>query len=74
MADILQTDILALISCMKILVFWLKFHYNLFPRVQLAKAELVQIMTWCQTEDRPLSEWKMVQFTDTYMPHSASMS
>ena len=34
---------------------------------------LVQIMAWCQTSDKPLSEEKSVWFTDAYMHHSASM-
>ena len=39
---------------------------------------LVQIMAWCRLGDKPLSEPMMVsllmQFTDAYMRHSASMS
>ena len=35
---------------------------------------LVQIMAWRRTGDKPLSEPMMIQFNDTYMRHSASMS
>ena len=35
---------------------------------------LVQIMAWCQIDDRLLSEAIMECFTDTYQHHSASMS
>ena len=35
---------------------------------------LVQIMAWCQTEDKPLIEPMMLWFTDAYMHHSASVS
>ena len=35
---------------------------------------LIQMMAWCQTGDRPLSELMMAQFPDAYMRHSASVS
>ena len=35
---------------------------------------LVQIMAWCRSGDKPLSEPMMVMFTATCMRHSASMS
>ena len=38
------------------------------------KSELVQIMAWCQTSDKPLFEPMMTWFTDAYGRHSASMS
>ena len=38
------------------------------------KAELVQIMVWCLTGDKLLSEPMMAYYTDTYMHHSASRS
>ena len=45
-------------SCVKIVVFWLKFHWNLFPMAQLTiiKPALVHIMAWRQTDDKLLSE------------------
>ena len=35
---------------------------------------LVQIMAWCWSGTKPLSEPMMVKFNDAYMRHSASMS
>ena len=37
-------------------------------------AELVQIMAWCPTGDKPLSELMLVCCTDTYIGHSASLN
>ena len=34
---------------------------------------LVQIMAWCRSGDKPLSEPMMVKFIDVYMRQSASM-
>ena len=34
------------------------------------KSSLVQVMAWCQTGNKPLSEPMMTQFTDTYMWHT----
>ena len=36
-------------------------------------AALVQIMSWCRTSDKPLSEPMLACFTDAYMRHSASV-
>ena len=45
------------------------------PRVPIDnKSALVQIMAWCRSGNKPLSEPMMVYLTDTYMRHSASMS
>ena len=38
------------------------------------KAALVQIMSLCQTGDKPLSESMLICCTDTYMRHPSSMS
>ena len=35
---------------------------------------LVQIMVWCRTGDKPLSDPIMTQFADAYMHHPTSMS
>ena len=41
-----------LFPCMKIVVLWLKFHLNVFPRA------LVQKMAWCPTGNKPLlDQW-----------------
>ena len=33
------------------------------------KPELVQVMVWCRTGDKPLSEPMLIQFIDAYMRH-----
>ena len=45
-------------SSKEIFEFRLKFHSSLFIRVQLIiyNTELVQVMAWCQTGTKPLSE------------------
>ena len=35
---------------------------------------LVQIMAWCRTSDKPLSESMVAWFNNAYMRHPASMS
>ena len=41
--------------------FWLRFHWNLFPRGPINNIPaLVQIMAWHQPGDKPLSEQMMV--------------
>ena len=50
---------------MKSFVFWLKFHWSLFLRVQLTNnPALFKIMAWCRIGDKPLSEPMLAQFTD----------
>ena len=59
MADILRTTFSNAFSWMKMHEFRLRFHWNLFPRVQLTKIPaLVQMMAWRQSGDKPLSgQW-----------------
>ena len=46
---------------MKICKFWLKFHWSLFPMVQINYIPAsIQIMAWRQPGDKPLSESMMV--------------
>ena len=41
-----------------------------FLWVQISnKSALVQVMVWHRTDDKPLSEPMLTQFTDAYMPH-----
>ena len=57
---------------MKMFEFWLKFHWNLFPRVKGQidnMPPLVQLMAWHQIGDKPLFEAMMTLFTDAYMRH-----
>ena len=55
MADILQMIFTNALCFKKIIVFWFKFHLSL----------LVQIMAWCWSGNKPLSEPMMSQFTDS---------
>ena len=55
---------------MKMYEFWLKFHKGPIYNIPA----LVQIMAWCRTGDKPLSEPMMVQFTEAYMERLGSMS
>ena len=56
MAAISETILSKAFSWMKMLEFWLKFHWSLFPKVQLTIQALVQIMAWRQPGGKPLSE------------------
>ena len=57
-----QTTFSSAFSWMKILEFWLIFHWNLFLRVPLTRftdtniPALVQVMAWRHPGDKPLSE------------------
>ena len=71
---ILETTFSNAISWMKMDEFRSIFHRSLFLKVQLSNIpELVQIMAWRRTGDKPLSEPMMTQFNDAYMRHSAAM-
>ena len=54
MATISQTTFANVFSWMKILEFRLTFHWLLSPIGN--KSALVQVMAWCLTGDKPLSE------------------
>ena len=54
-----------------VVLFWFKFHWSLFPRVQ-NKPALVQIKAWCWTGDKS-SQPIMALCADSYMCHSALM-
>ena len=61
MAAISQTTLSIAFSWMKMLEFWLNFHWSLFLGVQLTIfQQLVQIMAWRHPGDKPLSEPGMV--------------
>ena len=61
MADISQTTLSNSFSWMKMLEFWLKFHWSSFLRVQLTNIPaVVQIIAWRRSGDKPLSEPVMV--------------
>ena len=50
-----------------------KFHWNLFPGVQLTINQHGVILACCRSGDKWVSEPMMVYITDAYMRHSASM-
>ena len=53
----------------------MKISLKLVPKGSINKnPALVQIMAWCHTGGKPLSEPIMASFADAYMCHSASMS
>ena len=61
MADISQTIFSNIFSSKKMFEFRLKFHWNLFLRVQLTKIPaLFQIMAWRRPGDKTLSEAMLV--------------
>ena len=61
MAAISQIVFSDAFSWMKNFVFWLRFHWSLFLRFQLAITQhLVQIMAWCRPGDKTLSEPTLV--------------
>ena len=51
----------------------LYMYLNFYSKFINNKSALVQIMDWCLSGDKPLSE-PMLRLTDAYMRHSASMS
>ena len=57
---------------MKIVVFWLKFHWNMFSGSNWQYFS-IQIMAWHWTGDKPLSEPMMAEFGNAYMHLSAWM-
>ena len=57
MATILRPAFQNPISCMKIVIFSFKLHWNLFSKgIDTDRSKLVQIMAWCRASDRRLSE------------------
>ena len=58
-------------SWMKSFVLWLEFHcQDLFAKGLIDnKPALVEVMTWCRTGDKPLTEPMLTQFADAYMWH-----
>ena len=71
MAAISQATFPNSFSCLEIVVFWFKFHWNLVPIDN--KWLFVLVMAWRRTGDKPLSEPMIVLFADAYMRHLSSM-
>ena len=61
-------------SWMKSFVFWFRFHWSLFRRMNDNKAALVQVMAWCWTCDNPLTELMLTPFTDLYTRHLGAVN
>ena len=68
MTAISQTTFSNQLSCMKIVVLWLEFHNNFYPRNNPA---LVLMMAYQWIGDKPLSEQMTAYFNDEYMLQSA---
>ena len=72
-AEAKWTTFLKLFSWTNIVVFWFKFHWNLFPNGPINdELWLVQMMAWRRTGDKPSTEPMMAYFTDAYIGHSAT--
>ena len=71
MTIISQTIFSDAFSWMKSFIFWLKFHWNLFLRVQLTITQnwLYNGIVNRWIGDKPLSEPVLTRFNDTYMRH-----
>ena len=67
MAAISQKIFSNAFSWVKSFVFWLEFHWSLFPIDN--KPALVQIMAWGRIGDKSLSEPILTWFIDAYMRH-----
>ena len=64
MAAILADDISNAFPWIKLYEFRLKFHWSLFPKVQI---RIFQIMAWCRPGDEPLSKPTMSLFLLTHI-------
>ena len=75
MASILKMTFADLFLLWKLFLFWLLFHWRLFPRVQSAIGQH-WFRYWIDTKHATCLLFKsmMSSFIDTYMFHSASMS
>ena len=70
MAAILAEDIFKCIFVGENIPISIQISLKFVPRGSIDnKAALVQVMAWCQTGDKPLSEPVMTQFIDAYRRH-----
>ena len=77
MATIFPMMISKSFSSMKIVVFSFKISLKFVPHGPINNwiiPELVQIMAWRQSGNKPLSEPMMAYVADAYMHHSSWMS
>ena len=60
---------------MKMYEFFIEISLKFVPKGPINNIPaLVQIIAWCSSGNKPLSEPMMAKFTNTYMRHLASMS
>ena len=73
MASISQTTFSRAFSWVKMIDFWLKFHWSLFLRVwsTIFQHWFRQWLGTYRPGDKPLSESMMVCFTDTYIQYTS---
>ena len=70
MAAILADDMFKCIFLNENVRISIKISLKFFLKGPIGnKSELVQVMAWCQTGDKPLPEPMLTQFTDAYMRH-----
>ena len=69
MAAILADNIFKLIFFNENGRILIQISLKFFPRSQVDKSALVQVMAWCQTGNKTLPEPVLAQFTDKYMRH-----
>ena len=75
MVDVLQKTFLNGFSWMKMVEFRLKIPLKFVHKSPVDNnPALVQIMAWCWTGDKSLSQPVVSLFIDAYMQHAASMS
>ena len=75
MAAISQTTFPDAFSWMNGFVFWMKFHWSLFLRLQLTIIQpWVKVMAWRRICDKSLSQPMLTSFTDEYMRPLGKMS
>ena len=59
LANVLQTIFLNLLFCSRIIVFWFRFHWSLFPRSWFDNTSaLIQVMVWYETGDKPWTSYQ----------------
>ena len=70
MAAMLADDIFKCIFLNENDKIQIQISLKLVPRSPIDhKLALVQVMAWCRTDDKPLTEAMLTWFTDTYMRH-----
>ena len=51
----------------------IRISHKFVPKCQIDnKGAFVQVIAWCRIGDKPMSEPKLIQFTDDYMRHQGA--